>query len=316
MIIEACLVASLLASLLLSHPSSFPPEDLKFNHDESSRGLETVYFGTTTIYFGDSKSGILIDGFFSRPSWGKLAFKKIEPEVARIKNALACCETVPISAIFVTHSHHDHAMDAGVVAKESGGKLYGSRSTELIARASGIGEDVFSYISNKSQVIVGGFLVTSFSIPHSSIEVCPGKVDEGFSFPARACEFKTDEVFALYIEHEKGKILVSPSANFSVDALNDLQVDISMVSIAGLASQPLSFVEDYWNESVRNRGAKLVIPLHWDDFADHSDTNLRPLPFAADGVSVALDRILKLAKRDGVKVAFLPYKKKVKLGDY
>ena len=50
-----------------------------------------------------------------------------------------------------------------------------------------------------------------------------------------------------------------------------------LLAIGGLGAQSPDFVERYWHETVEATGAKLVIPIHWDDFLRPVDAPQRPL---------------------------------------
>jgi glyoxylase-like metal-dependent hydrolase (beta-lactamase superfamily II) len=78
--------------------------------------LSVRFFGTSTILITDGSASIMTDGFFSRPSFFKLA-TSIFPDAEEIDFALQNGPS-KIDAIFVAHSHHDHAMDSGVVAQK------------------------------------------------------------------------------------------------------------------------------------------------------------------------------------------------------
>jgi hypothetical protein len=78
------------------------------------------------------------DGFFSRPSFARLAFTRIEPNRAAIVSGLRKLEVHELAAVIPLHSHYDHAMDAPLVALQKGAQLIGSESTLNIGRGLGM----------------------------------------------------------------------------------------------------------------------------------------------------------------------------------
>ncbi len=88
--------------------------------------LKVTFFGTSTLLFDDGVSQIMVDGFFSRPKTGKVAFGKIRSNEKVIRAMIAKYQLHRLKAIFVCHSHYDHALDAPLLSQLTGAKLYGS----------------------------------------------------------------------------------------------------------------------------------------------------------------------------------------------
>jgi L-ascorbate metabolism protein UlaG (beta-lactamase superfamily) len=82
------------------------------------------------------------------------------------------------------------------------------------------------------------------------------------------------------------------------------------LGIGTLGKQDEAFASNYWREAVEQTGAKLVIPIHWDDFMRPLDQPFRPLPRLLDNFDNGMGMLLPLAARDGVKLrlpeAFAP----------
>jgi L-ascorbate metabolism protein UlaG (beta-lactamase superfamily) len=79
-----------------------------------------------------------------------------------------------------------------------------------------------------------------------------------------------------------------------------------LLGIGGLGKQTEAFVETYWHETVRRTGARLVLPIHWDDFGRGLEEPLVPMPYALDDFDSSMIRLQGLATRDGVTVRLLP----------
>src|SRR5690606_14670139 len=77
--------------------------------------LSITYYGTSTLMFSDGRSRLLIDGFFTRPSFGTLVTSRLTSASGAIDRGLGSRD-LPIVAILVAHAHHDHAMDAAAIA--------------------------------------------------------------------------------------------------------------------------------------------------------------------------------------------------------
>lgn len=103
-----------------------------------------------------------------------------------------------------------------------------------------------------------------------------------------------------------GNILIHPSANYKRDLYKHIKAKVVFLSIGLLGKQPESFVREYWQEVVRTTGAKIVIPIHWDDLSRPLDKPLLPMPYFADDFEAAMGILLKMADEDGVAVQFMP----------
>lgn len=300
--------------LLFSHPKDFPPLEDYYVEEETIEkpGLFITFYGATTIMISDERTSILIDGFFSRPSWRELAFHKISPDTDRIKAMLACCAS-SVDAIFVSHSHHDHAMDSGSVAAQTGATVLGSPSVGLIAKASTKSLVSFVELKDRAKYIFGEFIITAIETPHSAPPAYPGLIGRDFSYPASASDFRVDLNYSFFIYHPELSLLVVPSGNYRTGDFIGFQSDVSMISIGGISTRDESFFDTYWKETVVDRGAKLAIPIHWDDFTEPISPNLSALPYVADFMPASHAKLKRLAVLHDVKLKYLRALHKVKL---
>ncbi|MBU7574639.1 MAG: MBL fold metallo-hydrolase [Hydrogenophaga sp.] len=272
-------------------------------NDPANTGLRATFLGTSTIVLSDGTTSIMTDGFFSRPSFLQL-LTSITPDDAEIAFAL---RHVPrrIDAIFVAHSHHDHAMDSGRVAMQTGAVVHGSKSSLNVARGQGTPEPQLQRLHVGTPVKIGSFRVTTIETPHS-----PGLLFFGFITEpvkhATLSDYRMADNFSFFIEHELGNVLVVPSANFRAHAFDGMKADTVVLGIGALGKQPDGFAQAYWNEAVINTSAKLVIPVHWDDFTRSLRHPLVPMPYLLDNTAAGMARIRALGQRDGIDIRLLP----------
>jgi L-ascorbate metabolism protein UlaG (beta-lactamase superfamily) len=264
--------------------------------------LQAQFFGTSTLLISDGATRLMCDGFFSRPSWLRLLATPLEPDEARIQAALAQGDVTTLDAVFVAHSHHDHAMDAGRVAARTGALLYGSASTHQIARGDGLAPERMRLLQPGQAQVIGSFTLTAFETPHSPEPVFPGFITEPFKFPARLSQFKEGQSYSFLLEHARGNLLIVPSANYRPGAFAGVKADTVVLGIGGLGRQSNDFVQAYWRETVVQTGAKRVVPVHWDDFGLGLDEPLQAMPYALDRVDLGLSRLQELAASHGVEV--------------
>lgn len=276
-------------------------------------GLSLTFFGTSTVLLSDGANAIMTDGFFSRPSWLPLLLTRFESNEEEISFALSQAKVKKVDAILVAHSHHDHAMDSGLVAQKTGATVYGSASTLNIARGQKTPESQLHLLRAGQPLVMGQFKVTAYETPHSPEPINVGSIDHPLHVPAKLGEYKLGENYSFLVEHRLGNVLIVPSANYKPNAFDGIHAPVVVLGIGVLGKQSEAFTERYWDEVVRKTGAKLVLPVHWDDFARSLREPLVPLPRFADNMAVTLERLQALAKRDGVAIRFLPALREVSL---
>jgi len=265
-------------------------------------GVRATFLGAATILLDDGETRIMTDGFFTRPGPLGLLLKPLGPDGSRIDAALSRAGVGELAAVFVAHSHLDHALDSAVVAARTGAQLYGSASTRNIALGEQLDPDRITVFADGQRHAIGRFLVTVIATPHAPDPDYPGTIEAPLAMPAPASAFREGGSFSFHFDNDGAAILVVASANYRPGALAGLSADIVFLSIAGLARQSEAFAEAYWRETVGIVGARRVVPIHWDNFTTELSEDLRPLPRLFDDFGAAMERIIALAARDGVEV--------------
>lgn len=252
----------LLASLTAAR--GVPPDWPRTLPSAKSDRLEAWFLGNTTLLFRAGDQAVMIDGFLSRPTFWRFAFGKLSSDAGLLKRCLSSVGIAvddgpgaKLEAVLVSHGHYDHALDAAQVAELTGAKIVGAPSTLAVLPPrddSPQGESVE----------LGRFTVHRYQFTHSRPNLFPGRAAREVKQPARVGEFRDDESSAFHITIDGIRILVHPSAGFEPGAYGSLQADVVFLSFGGLGIQPWTRVRDYWNAVVGGRGARLVVPIHWD----------------------------------------------------
>ena len=74
--------------------------------------MKVTYFGTTTLLFDDGKDQILFDCHFTRPSLPDYIRNKPTLSDEKMADRMFHLHKIKrLSAIFISHSHHDHVME-------------------------------------------------------------------------------------------------------------------------------------------------------------------------------------------------------------
>jgi L-ascorbate metabolism protein UlaG (beta-lactamase superfamily) len=257
----------------------------------SPGAVTATWFGVTAVVLSDGDSSIFIDPFFTRPE-GLLNLvldREIAPDETLIRRGLEEAGIERLDAVLVSHSHFDHGMDAGVVAKLTGATLLGSESTANIGRGNGLAEAQIRVIQPGVAMQIGTFKVTFIESRHAGATggAPTGDITQPLIPPARYFDYKLGGAYSLLLEHRQGAVLHHGSAGFVPGALAGRHADIALLGIAVVDD-----LDVYLREVVDAVGAKRIMPTHWDDFTRSLDEPLSPMP-----VAVRLDTFFDEVKR-------------------
>ena len=248
------------------------------------RALTATWLGTTAVLLSDGAHAVLVDPFFTRPpGFGRLVRNRpIAPDEALIQDWLARAGVTELDAVLVSHSHYDHAMDAGVVARLTGARLAGSPSTLNIGRGAGLSESQLVAMHSGEAHTFGSFEITFIESRHAGASGGrpTGDILQPLTPPARYFDYKQGGTYSILVAHPQGRVLHHGSAGFVPGALKGRQADVVFLGIAFLPE-----LSPYLAEVVDAVGARRVIPVHWDDFTRPLEAPLRPFPLV-----VRLDR--------------------------
>lgn len=272
--------------------------------------VRAEFLGAATVLLDDGDGAIMTDGFFTRPSLARMATSPIASDPARVDEALGRADVHHLAALLVSHSHLDHAIDSAAVAERTGAPVYGSPSTANVLRGAGLPERDIHVFTDGERLSFGRWRVRVFRTPHSPPVTYPGEITAPLRQPARAGEFKEGGSYSFWVGHGARSVLIVPSAGFTPGKFAGVHADAVFLAIGGLGKQDEAFADAYWREAVQGVGAKVVVPIHWDDFTRPLSEPLQPLPKTFDDFDKGMTMILDRAKRDGVRVilptAFTP----------
>lgn len=264
--------------------------------------LAVTWLGVTTLLIDDGSSGLMTDGFFSRPSLVKVAAGKIAPSPARVEGCLARAKVSRLAAVLPVHTHFDHVLDSALVADRTGALLVGGESAANVGRGYGLPGDRLIVAATGESIRLGAFEVTLIESHHSPPDRFPGVIGASVSTPAKVSAYRCGESWSTLVHHlpSDRRLLVQGSAGFVKGALAGQRADVVYLGVGQLGVLPPSYLRDYWTETVRAVGARRVILIHWDDFFRPLTKPLRALPYAGDDLNVSIRILDELAAQDGV----------------
>jgi L-ascorbate metabolism protein UlaG (beta-lactamase superfamily) len=269
-------------------------------------GVTAQFLGVTSLAISDGTTTLITDGFFTRPGLLRTLAGTITPDEAAIDWALEQAALRRAAAVFTVHSHYDHAMDAPLVAARLGAVLIGSESTANLARGVRFPAERLRVVTPGEPMRFGAFEVTLLESRHFPHGMAMGTIDEPLVPPVRATAYHEGGSYSILVTHPTGRLLVQGSAGWKDGALAGRHADVVFLGLAGLGTKDARYTETYVREVVDATGARLVIPIHWDDFTRSLREPLLPMPRLLDDLVLTMTRVTTHLAPRGVTVAFLP----------
>jgi L-ascorbate metabolism protein UlaG (beta-lactamase superfamily) len=241
------------------------------------RPLVVRWLGTAGFVLRTDKTTVLVDPFVSRQSLGAVALLPMQPDDAAI------AKYIPdrVDAVLCGHSHYDHVLDAPRIAKNTGAKLVGSRSTCAWGRAEGVAEERLVEIPpDGAELSIGDVTVRFVASIHGKVKFgplripqLPGEVVEVRPGAHRVFDYKMGGAYGLLITAAGVSLYHNGSADLVDAELEGVHAD---VLIAGLAGRRAT--RDYTKRLVSLLRPKLAIPTHHDAFFAPLDRGAHLLP--------------------------------------
>lgn len=235
-------------------------------------GVRVTWFGVSTLLFDDGQTQILVDGFISRPSLYEILTRQpVDNDIATINYFLNEHRLHRLAAIIPVHSHYDHAMDIGAIANRSSASILGSETTAMIGRGAGVPEDQITLVEDGAEHEFGEFRVRFLQSNHAPIGwrgsiPLAGSLEEPLQTPAPVTAWREGGSWSIIISHPSGSTLVQGSAGIREGLLADVQIDVVFLGVGLLEGLGKDYTEAYWQHTVTETGASLVIPMHFDDY--------------------------------------------------
>ncbi len=267
--------------------------------------LKITFFGTTTLLFDDGRDQILFDAHFTRPSIKKyIAGANVETNTALCDKLISLHHIDRLRAIFISHTHHDHVMDAPYVADRCGAIIYGSSSAKNVALGGGIPEDRTVVFKDGSEYSIGEYKIRIIKSLHSK----PNRFNNDLGVPienplvqpASLRDYKEGGSYDFFIEHGEKKILIRPSFNYIEGQLEGIQADVLFLGVAGLAKADGDMEKAFFAETVEKTMARLVIPVHWDNFFASLEKPVEEMPKLIEKTEVVFFKLAKYCEAHDV----------------
>ena len=271
--------------------------------------MKVTFFGTTTLLFDDGRDQVLFDAHFTRPSLARYALGSAASDTALIDAMLKAHRVDRLRAIFVSHSHHDHVMDAPYVANRCGASVYGSSSTLNVARGGGVPEESLVEFRGGGTFGVGDYAIRVLPSLHSRPTLLNNDlgqtIDAPLAQPARLRAYKEGGSFDFLVASGDRRFLIRPCFNSIEGQLNGIRADVLFLGIAGLGKADEATARRFFAETVDKVRRWLVIPLHWDNFFSPLSAPVKGMPRLIGRTKESFHRLALHCEERGIDCAVL-----------
>ena len=206
---------------------------------------------------------LLIDPYFSRRPLAAFLGGPALPDLAEIHKYLR-----PADAVFISHAHFDHLLDAPAICQEQRIPLYTSDQGERIANAAGLPAALQKPIRQGDKLQVGDFTVEPIASKHSDMVtqwLAGGDNPPVVHWPMGFLAFHNGPVYDFLIRWRGRSLFHAGSAQIVEQAVGDRQADVALLCLTGWTSTPRYFAR------VGNAlHPRVVVPMH-DDLFDFFD---------------------------------------------
>jgi L-ascorbate metabolism protein UlaG (beta-lactamase superfamily) len=229
--------------------------------------------GVAGFRFDLEQTAIAFDPFVTRPSLPGVLFRRPQPDIDLVRSRFA-----DLAAVFVGHTHYDHAMDVPAVTVASPNVVvHGGRATIELCRRHGLPEDRLIRVHNGERYTVGPFTVEAVASDHGKVPVVRffDRLElRSHGLPRTPFRYPRGEVFAWRIEAAERSFHLQGSAGIDEMALlRQRPVDALIACLAARRG-----TRRYLERLGERLRPEVLVPCHHDDFFRPLTDPARPLP--------------------------------------
>jgi len=233
-------------------------------------GLSVRSLGVSGFEISDGTTVVLLDPTPTRPDPLKLITGPIEADLALEEK---WCPKANL--ILVNHSHFDHALDVGEIARRTGAVVVGSQNAVNLALSRGVSPEKTKVVHDGDHFVFGTFTIDVKKTRHTDILVAQpmSGVIPTERKPLWFWQYALDDTFAYRLEANHTTLWFHPTSTFVAGELGGLTAKNLIVGVTG-EKQTREKVEQLMSEAHAVR----VMPTHLDNFFQPVTKGLALMP--------------------------------------
>ena len=259
--------------------------------------MKVTFFGTTTLLFDDGTDQILFDAHFTRPSLKTYIAGSAPTDTVLADEMLKLHPMDRLRAVFISHTHHDHVMDAPYIANQTGAVIYGSSSAMNVALGGNVPAEQMVQFKAFETYTVGNFRIRVLPSLHSKPTILNNDlgqtIDQPLVQPAKLRDYKEGGSYDFYVETAEKTYLIRPSFNYIEGQLDGIKADVLFLGVAGLAKADAQTEKKFFEETAQKVQPDVIIPLHWDNFFSRLDRPVIAMPRLVEKTEEVFFRLAK-----------------------
>jgi len=233
-----------------------------------NKPLNLKYLGVAGWEISNDSTVVLIDPYISRPNLSELKKSDVV-----FSDSLMIDKVIgKVDFILVTHSHLDHLLDVGYIAKKTGAKVIGTQTSINIIRAYNIDEDQLYIVAGGEDYQFKNISVKVMPSLHSALR---GKHffddrthDEPLTYPLKDGDFVMGGSLMFLLRIGNSEVLAMGSMNFIENEIKGLSPDILLAGVNGSRYEIYNYSERLLKLT---NYPKIILPTHWDRYEPYDD---------------------------------------------
>ena len=200
-------------------------------------------------------------------------------------------------------------MDAPYMAIKCGATIYGRSSAQNVALGGGVPKERTVVFRDGSEYSIGAFKIRILKSLHSKPMALNDDlgvpIEEPLIQPACLRDYKEGGFYDFYIEHGEKKILIRPSFNYIEGQLNGIRADVLFLGVAGLGKADDVTEHIFFAETAEKTNARLIIPIHWDNFFSSLEQPIIGMPELIEKTEVVFFKLARYCEEHDVNLLHL-----------